>query len=178
MGLLGTAGREPGTPHPVRACLLVGSFDFEETGAPDYCIDLDLVDASVDCIRLRNPDLKTKGDIQSRCEALRLRRKGEADLAALEDALAWVGIMNAAAYAKKFAEDEWTWEALVRCSDEMLDVLVQGVGMKEGSALMLKSGVRGVRNERAQIVLLDRLLPVMLAVGLAVGFVFPWLVFG
>ena len=178
MALLRTAVRKPDNPHPVRACLLVGSFDFEETGAPNYHTDLDLVDASVDCIRLRNPELKTKGDTQSRCEALRLRRKSEADLAALEDALAWAGIMNAAAYAKKFAEDEWTWEALVRCSDEMLDVLVQRVGMKEGSALMLKSGVRGVRNERAQIVLLDRLLPVMLAVGLAVGFVFPWLVFG
>ena len=93
----------------------------------------------------------------------------------LEDKLAAMGIMNAPAYAKKFAEDEWTWEALVGCSDEKLDVLVQRVGMKEGSALMLKSGVRGVRNERAQIVLLDRLLPVMLAVGLAVGVVFSWL---
>ena len=175
MALLRTAVRKPDNPHPVRACLLVGSFDFEETGAPNYHTDLDLVDASVDCIRLRNPELKTKGDTQSRCDALRLRRKSEADLAALEDALAWAGIMNAAAYAKKFAEDEWTWEALVRCSDEMLDVLVQHVGMKEGSALMLKSGVRGVRNERAQIVLLDRLLPVMLAVGLAVGSFFSWL---
>ena len=36
------------------ACLLVGSFDFEETGAPNYYTDLALVDASVDCIRLRN----------------------------------------------------------------------------------------------------------------------------
>ena len=36
----------------------------------------------------------------------------------LEDKLAAMGIMNAPAYAKKFAEDEWTWEALVGCSDE------------------------------------------------------------
>ena len=176
MGLLRTAVRKPDTPHPVRACLLVGSFDFEETGAPNYHTDLDLVDASVDCIRLRNPDLKTKGDIQSRCEALRLRRKSEADLADLEDALAWAGIMNAAAYAKKFAEDEWTWEALVRCSDEMLDVLVQRVGMKEGSALMLKSGVRCVRDHRAQErLLLERVLPATCAAGFAVGFVSSWL---
>ena len=47
----------------------------------------------------------------------------------LEDKLAAMGIMNATAYAKKFAEDEWTWEALVGCSDEKLDVLVQRVGM-------------------------------------------------
>ena len=51
----------------------------------------------------------------------------------LEDKLAAMGILNATAYAKKFAEDEWTWEALVGCSDEKLDVLVQRVGMKEGS---------------------------------------------
>ena len=174
MALLRTAVRKPDTPHPVRACLLVGSFDFEETGAPNYYTDLDLVDASVDCIGLRNPELKTKGDIQSRCEALRLRRKSEADLAALEDALAWVGIMNAAAYAKKFAEDEWTWEALVRCSDEMLDVLVQRVGMKEGSALMLKSGVRCVRDDRAQLELFHRLLPATCAAGFAMGFAFDF----
>ena len=88
----------------------------------------------------------------------------------LEDKLAAMGIMNAPAYAKKFAEDEWTWEALVRCSDVMLDVLVQRVGMKEGSALMLRSGVRGVRHDR----LLDRLLPATLAVGLTVGFFSPF----
>ena len=169
-----TAGLEPGTPNPVRGCLLVGSFDFEETGAPNYYTDLGLVDASVDCIRRRDPDLKTNGDIQSRCEALRLRRKSEADVADLEDALARVGIMNAAAYAKKFAEDEWTWEALVRCSDEMLDVLVQYVGMKEGSALMLKSGVRCVRDDRAQLELFHRLLPATCAVGFAMGFAFDF----
>ena len=176
MALLRTAVRKPDTPHPVCACLHVGSFDFEETGASNYYTDLDLVDASVDCIRLRNPDLKTKGDIQSRCEALRLRRKSEADVADLEDALARRGIMNAAAYAKKFAEDEWTWEALVRCSDEMLDVLVQRVGMKEGSALMLKSGVRCVRDYRAQErLLLERVLPATCAAGFAMGFVSSWL---
>ena len=50
MGLLRSAVRKPGTPHLVRACLLADSFDFEETGAPNYYTDLDLVDASVDCI--------------------------------------------------------------------------------------------------------------------------------
>ena len=174
MALLRTAVRKPDTPHPVRACLLVGSLDFEETGAPNYYTDLDLVDASVDCIRRRDPDLKTKGDIQSRCEALRLRRKSEADLADLEDALAWVH--HEWRPRKTFAEDEWTWEALVRCSDEMLDVLVQGVGMKEGSALMLKSGVRCVRDYRAQErLLLERVYPATCAAGFAVGFVSSWL---
>ena len=93
----------------------------------------------------------------------------------LEDKLAAMGIMNATAYAKKFAEDEWTWEALVRCSDEMLDVLVQRVGMKESSALVLKSVVRLVRDDRAQLELCYRLLPVSCAAGFAVGFVSPFL---
>ena len=65
----------------------------------------------------------------------------------LEDKLAAMGIMNAPAYAKKFAEDEWTWEALVGCSDEKLDVLVQRVGMKEGSALTFKGRVRDAREQ-------------------------------
>jgi len=65
----------------------------------------------------------------------------------LEDKLAAMGIMNATAYAKKFAEDEWTWEALVGCSDEKLDVLVQRVGMKEGSALTFKGRVRDAREQ-------------------------------
>ena len=92
----------------------------------------------------------------------------------LEDKLAAMGIMNATAYAKKFAEDEWTWEALVRCSDEMLDVLVQRVGMKEGSALMLKSSVRCVRDDRAQLELFHRILPATCAVGFAMGFAFDF----
>ena len=83
--------------------------------------------------------------------------------------------MNAAAYAKKFTEDEWTWEALVRCSDEMLDVLVQHVGMKEGSALMLKSGVRCVRDHRVQErLLIERVLPATCAAGFAMGFAFDF----
>ena len=66
----------------------------------------------------------------------------------LEDKLAAMGIMNATAYAKKFAEDEWTWEALVGCSDEKLDVLVQRVGMKEGSALTFMGRGRDARAAR------------------------------
>ena len=64
----------------------------------------------------------------------------------LEDKPAAMGIMNATAYAKKFAEDEWTWEALVGCSDEKLDVLVRR-GMKEGSALTFKGRVRDAREQ-------------------------------
>ena len=60
----------------------------------------------------------------------------------------------------------------MRCSDEMLDVLVQRVGMKEGSTLMLKSGVRCVRDYRAQ----ERLLWVwVLPLILTVGFFSPFL---
>ena len=87
MGLLRTAARKPDTPHPVRARLLVGSFD-RETGAPNYYTDrtwsMRLSTASGCATRAED-----EGHIQSRCEALRLRRKSGADLAALEDALAW-----------------------------------------------------------------------------------------
>ena len=65
----------------------------------------------------------------------------------LEQRLGAMGVMNAGAYAGKFAEDEWTWEALVECGDEKLDALVKRVGMKEGSALTFTGKVREAREQ-------------------------------
>ena len=56
--------------------------------------------------------------------------------------------MNAAAYAE-VRRGRVDMEALVRCGDEMLDVLVQRVGMKEGSALMLRAASPRTRRSRS-----------------------------
>lgn len=67
---------------------------------------------------------------------------------ALEARFRAIGLLGAEKYADAFEAEEWDWDGLVTCSEDVLDQIIKKVGMKEGSEHKLRQCLAAERETK------------------------------